>query len=371
MTTRRTSLHFGAAATALALVLTACGGGSTEGGDTAADSAEIDTSELGPAADELVALYEAALENGEERVVVYAGQFTAMKPVFDAFSERFPGIVIEGQDTFGAAMETTIGQEVASDPDARGDIAHTADTTMLRLADADLLQPYAPPAAEGVEGDQLVYEDNLLTAGNYSFFGNMVNTDVVPDPPQSWEDLLSPDLEGKVTIQDPTKPGSGNGILTTLANDEDYGVEYAQQLRDNGVVSAPSYAEMLAKVADGTYGVAVYAGYTAYLQLKDDGAPVEFLYPVEGGVWIPIEYFGLIEGAPNENAAKLLINYFYTPEGAEALTEIGSVSAAPGSPTPEGIPPVDEIEQLTSTSLEDRLENQASYTEQLNAIFGA
>lgn len=362
-----------ALAAAAVFTLTACasGGGNTTGGTSAAptESASVDTDALGPQAAELQALYDAALEEGEEKVVVYAGQYTRMKPIFDAFSARFPGIRIEGKDIFGAPMETTIGQEVASQPAERGDIADTADTTMLNLADAGLLEPYKPPAAEGVEGDQLVYEDNLLTAGHYSFFGNMVNTDVVDNVPQSWEDLLDPELSGKVTIQDPTKAGSGNGILTTLANDEDYGIEYAQQLKDSGVVIAPTPPELQQKVVDGTYGVAVFCSYTAFLGFEADGAPVEFVFPIEGGVWIPVEYFGLIKDAPHPNAAKLLINYFYTPEAADVLTTLGMVSVMEGAPTPEGIPPIAEIDQLTSTPLDTRLENQAEYTEQLVEIF--
>lgn len=359
------------AATALALGAGACGG--DEEADTAAsttaETQAVDTAALGPQAAELQKLYEAARQGGEDQVVVYAGQYTLMKPVFDAFTKRFPDIKITGKDTFGAPMETTIGQEVTGKPAQRGDIAHTADTTMLNLADKDLLQAYRPPAATGVEGDQLVYKDNVLTAANYSFFGNMVNTEVVKDAP-SWESLLRPEVRGKVLIQDPTKAGSGNGILTTLANDDRFGIEYARRLKANGVVSAATYPELLNKVVDGTYGVAMYGGYTAYLGLKEKGAPVDFVFPVEGGVWIPIEYFGLIKNAPHPNAAKLLMNFFYTPEGAKALTSIGAASAVKDAPTPEGIPPIADIEQLNSTPLETRIENQEKYTKQLTDIFG-
>ncbi len=368
MTTRRMLTRLVAMTATLALAA-GCGG-DDETGDAGGSSASpsADTAGLGPQAAELQALYEAARKGGEDKVVVYAGQYTLMKPVFDAFTKRFPEIKIEGKDTFGAPMETTIGQEVRGKPAQRGDIAHTADTTMLNLANNDLLQAYKPPAATGVEGDQLVYRDNLLTAANYSFFGNLVNTEVVPDA-KSWEALLDPKLRGKVLIQDPTKAGSGNGILTTLANDERYGIEYAKRLKANGAVSAATYPELLNKVVDGTYGVAMYGGYTAYLGFKEDGAPVKFVFPVEGGVWIPIEYFGLIKNAPHPNAAKLLMNYFYTPEGAKALTSIGAASAVKDAPTPEGIPPIAKIDQLNSTPLDTRLENQEKYTAQLEDIF--
>lgn len=359
------------AATA-ALTLSACasgGGAAAPTGGGSEPSASVDTDALGPQAAELQELYDAALEEGEDKVVVYAGLYSRMKPMFDAFTARFPGIRVEGKDTYGAPMETTIGQEVASQPAERGDLAHTADTTMLNLADNGLLEAYKPPAAEGVEGDQLVYQDNLLTATDYSFFGNLVNTDVVDTVPESWEALLEPELRDKIAIQDPTKAGSGNGILTTLANDPDYGIEYAQSLKDNGLSIQPSAAELQQKVVDGTYGVAIFASYTSFLELEKAGAPVEFVFPVEGGVWIPVQYFGLIKDAPHPNAARLLMNYFFTPEAQETLNTIGEVSVMEGAPTPEGIPPIAEIEQLTSTPLDTRLENQAEYTAQLVDIF--
>lgn len=360
----------------VATALVACGGDDESGGEaksggSAASTPKVDTSALGPQAAEMQKLYDAARKGGEDKVVVYAGLYTYLKPMWDAFSKRFPGITIEGKDTFGAPMETTIGQEVASRPAQRGDIALTADTTMLHLADNGLLQSYKPPAAVGVEGGQFVYKDNLLTAANYGFYGNLVNTDVVKKVPKSWEDLLDPALKGKVALMDPTKAGPGNGALTTLAVDPRYGLDYAEKLKANDLRSEATPPEVINKVVNGTYGVGVFTGYTTYLDLKKKGAPVDFVYPVQKGVWVPIEYFGFIQNAPHPNAAKLLMNWYYSPEAAKMLPQLGEASPIAGSPTPKGIPPVDQIPQLEPTTLDERLKAQERDTERLQSLFGA
>ena len=324
---------------------------------------------MGPQAKALQSLYDAARKGGEDKVVIYAGLYTPMKPVFDAFSKRFPGIKVTGKDSYGAPMETSIGQEVVSKPAQRADIAHTANTTMLHLADKGLLQSYSPPAATGVKGESLVYKDHLLTAADYIFFGNLVNTDVVKKTPTSWEALLDPSLKGKVTIQDPTKAGGGNGILTILGDDPRYGFQYSEKLKANGAVSSPTYPEEINKVVDGTYGVGIFIGYSNYLAVKKDGAPVKFVFPVQKGVWLPEEYFGLVKNAPHPDAAKLLINYFYTPEGQQQLANIGEISPMPNAPAPEGVPGLSKIPRLKSIPLSQVLQRQQYYTAKLEKLF--
>lgn len=98
---------------------------------------------------------------------------------------------------------------------------------------------YLPPSAE-----KLPEGWKAKTGGWVATFtgvpGFIVNTDVIPNVPQTWDDLLKPDYKGKIGMGDPRKSGTAatSFIAWSFAHGGDEfnlvpGVEYAKQLLPN------------------------------------------------------------------------------------------------------------------------------------------
>ncbi len=54
--------------------------------------------------------------------------------------------------------------------------------------------------------------------------------------------------------------------------------------------------------------------------LKDQGKPVEVVYPIEGSPLIIVPS-GVFESAPNPNAARLFQSFFFSPETQQMLAD--------------------------------------------------
>ncbi|MQA88415.1 MAG: extracellular solute-binding protein [Streptosporangiales bacterium] len=130
-----------------------------------------------------------------------------------------------------------------------------------------------------------------------------------------------------------------------------------------------SSTELGTAVSTGRFKVGLTSSLSNYTALKEKGAPVEFLYPMEGGNYATVMYVGLIDGAPSPNAAKLLMNWFFTPEGIEATTKAGYLSTVPDAPAPNGIQRLDKVDEFKPTPLDEVPEVQGNTLAQLKTIF--
>ncbi|MDZ4246864.1 MAG: ABC transporter substrate-binding protein, partial [Dehalococcoidia bacterium] len=90
-------------------------------------------------------------------------------------------------------------------------------------------------------GNQLPFLDKDKTAMGLAFRltnNIVVNSDIIkPGEITSLKDLLKPQYKGKVTINDPSAPGSGNAIMASLAFfewNEQEAVKYFKDLLANG-----------------------------------------------------------------------------------------------------------------------------------------
>ncbi len=157
--------------------------------------------------------------------------------------------------------------------------------------------------------------------------GFMVNTDVIEEPPRSWEDLLREEFAGKITFNDPR--ASATGVSTLLAaalarggsaEVPAAGVELLVQIARNGgledVLSRQDYASFVR----GTKPIQINYDYTL-LQLRDThGIGCTFIYPAEGTVRTP--YSALLPRTrPHPFTTRLTMEFLLSPEGQARLAE--------------------------------------------------
>jgi len=154
----------------------------------------------------------------------------------------------------------------------------------------------------------------------------MVNTDLVGDIEiNGYEDLLNPELKGKIAMCDPSKSSSSYehliNMLYAMGNgDPDAGWSYVEQFCANldGKLLSGSSA-VYKGVADGEYvvGLTFEEGGAKYVA---DGAPVELVYMEEGVISKPDGVY-IIKNAQNMDNAKAFIDFVTSKEAQTIIVE--------------------------------------------------
>lgn len=169
--------------------------------------------------------------------------------------------------------------------------------------------------------DWAKHPDGLWATQYYGSLSFWVNTDLVETVPRTWQDLLKPEYEGLVSIDDPRTAAQGNftviGAAFANGGDEtnvDPGLAFFKQLNEAGNLG-PSGLD-LAKLQKGEIVLAVGWDYLGlgYRDALEGQATIEVVIPEDGSTVGP--YVSIInQWAPHPHAARLMRNFILSPEG--------------------------------------------------------
>lgn len=133
--------------------------------------------------------------------------------------------------------------------------------------------------------------------------------------PETWEELTNPEWKGKIAYCLPSKSGSAYTQLCTMLlghGGKEDGWAFIEKLYENlDGKMVDSSGKCHKMVADGEY----YVGLTlekAAVQYAEDPS-VGFVYPKDGTSAVP-DGVALVKGAPNEENAKLFIDFVTSKE---------------------------------------------------------
>lgn len=168
---------------------------------------------------------------------------------------------------------------------------------------------------------------------------------------QSYDDLLKPELKGKIAMGDPATSSSAFAQLTNILlakggyEDKgawDYVAKLIKQL-DGKVASGSS--NIYKSVADGEMVVGLsYEDPCA--KLVRDGANVQLVYPKEGAVYLPATA-GIIKNAKNMDNAKKFIDFLVSQEVQDIFgTQLTNRPALASAKTATYMKPIKEIKTI-------------------------
>lgn len=154
----------------------------------------------------------------------------------------------------------------------------------------------------------------------------LYDTERIDTAPESWTELWNPDYKGDLNITAP--PALGGVALTAIASEmegEDYtksigkAVAKLQELAPSVQTWAPNPDEYQNIISGQTI---MGMGPSARAQYYTDqvGGKLGIVFPEEGTTY-QINTINLVEGAPNPEAGKALIDYALTPEAQTAFAE--------------------------------------------------
>ena len=238
-----------------------------------------------------------------------------------AFEAKYPGISVRVERSGAERIYQRIAQEQGSGINAV-DIANSTDPAhYLDWKKNDWLAAYLPEdVAKHFPADQ-VDPDGMHATSCAWLQAIGYNTGLVKrdDAPKGYADLLDPKWLGKIVKG---HPGYSGAIMTaTFVLARDLGWPYFEKLAQQKIMQVQSAADPPKKILLGERAVMADGNDYNLVLLKDQGKPVEVVYPAEGSPLIIVPS-GVFRGAPNPNAARLFQSFFFSAETQQMLVDV-------------------------------------------------
>ena len=236
----------------------------------------------------------------------------------------------------------------------------TAASSLLVLDEQGMLEPYAPAGVERILPQFKSDAPVPVWVGNNAwetvFVINTVEIEKLgldASDIKGYQDLLRPELQGHIVMPNPAS--SGTGLLTVTAllqlNDRETqaGWDYLSALHENIKQYTHSGSRPARMAAAGECVVGVSFGFTAINQ-KNQGAPVEIVFPAEGSGW-DLEANALVKKDDINPAAKIFLDWAISDEAMELYAKSYPIVTNGNVSTYDGFPDMNPIDQLIENDL--------------------
>src|SRR3954451_17418133 len=251
--------------------------------------------------------------------------YTAMDlPVGEAFAKAFeakyPGIAVRVERSGAERVFQRIGQEMGSNIHAL-DVVNTADGAHVIVWKRNgWLAPYVPEDVAQHFPAQYHDPDGMSALTRVWLCSLGYNTNLVKkeDAPKSFADLLDPKWAGKLVKGHPAY--SGTIMNSTFQTARDLGWGYFEKLAKQRVLQVQSATDTPKKIALGERAVMVDGAGYLVIRNKEEGQPVEIVYPEEGTP-LATSPSAVFKAAPNPNAARLFQNWMHSREAQQLLVD--------------------------------------------------
>jgi iron(III) transport system substrate-binding protein len=292
-------------------------------------------------------LIEAARKEG--KISYYAAiELGVAERLGKMFEAKYPGIAVRVERSGAERIFQRIAQEQGSGIHAV-DVANSTDTAhYLDWKKNGWLAPYLPEeVAKHFPADQ--FDPEGLYATSCAWFETIgYNTNLVKaeDAPKSYADLLDPKWQGKIVKGHPSY--SGAILTTTFVLARELGWSYLEKLAQQKVMQVQSAGDPPRKIMLGERAVMADGNDYSLVLFKDQGKPVEVVYPLEGSPLIIVQS-GVFQNAPNPNAARLFQSFFFSREAQQMLVDEFAHRSFHALVKPRaGLTPMSEVKMLKS-----------------------
>lgn len=310
----------------VATVLSACGSPATEAPvATEAPATDAPATEAATEApvDPMAELVAAAEAEGMLTTIALPHDWCNYGGVIDAFKAKYPNIEVnELNPDAGSADEI---EAIKANKDNTGPQAPDVIDVGFSFGDSSkaegLIQPYKVSNWDTIP-DDAKDADGYWYGDYYGVLAFLVNTDVQPEVPADWADLLDPKYNGQVALSG--DPRASNQAIQSvyaaaLANggsldDAQPGLDYFAQLN-----SAGNLVPLIANnglVATGEVAVRITWDYNALAAIDTfEGNPNATVVVPATGRFAGVYVQAISAYAPHPNAAKLWMEFLYSDEG--------------------------------------------------------
>lgn len=223
----------------------------------------------------------------------------------------------------GEAIQA-LNKAVLEKEDAQADVIIGIDNNLASQARKQgVLEAYKPQNAEKLIDSRLEDElggDWLLTPYDYSHFAMIFDTESGIEPPASLQDLTKDIYKKKIILMDPRTSTPGLGFLTWTASVfGDKAEDFWKALKPGILTMTSSWSEGWGMFMEGEAPLVVsYTTSPAYNVEYDKNYRYQALVFEEGHVE-QVEGYGLVNGAPNKEGAKLFMDFLISEEAQATI----------------------------------------------------
>ena len=247
-----------------------------------------------------------------------------------AFSRRF-GIGVEFVPARGGAIIQRMVSEAKAGVQYFDLHIGGTESVVTGLLPEDVLDPVEPYFVLGEVRDPKQWWGGHIWADNAKrFIYNFVAYQTVslwsnpneykPAEFKSFDDLLSPKLQGKIGISDPRTPGSGSSMWSYMHYIK--GEEYLRKLVAQKLFVTRDLRLLADNLAKGKIAVTSGIGYSEFYPFIKANLPVVPLSVPKEGLYVSGGYghLTILKNAPHPNATKVFVNWLLGRDGQEMFS---------------------------------------------------
>jgi iron(III) transport system substrate-binding protein len=267
-----------------------------------------------------LAITGAALAQGGTALIYTSVPQNLIDVLEAAFERDNPGYQLEVFRGGTAAILARISAEREAGRIA-ADLIWVADPSeIIALKEEGLLLEHSSAETEALPAS-FRDPDNQYFAGRVLGIVIAYNTLVVDeaDAPQGWRDLLGPRFQGQTGFPTPANSGASMVTIGALLDSDQFGEEFITDLGANGMRQLRNNGDAAQMTATGEIHASIGLDFQIR-GLKDQGSPVEYVYPADGAVFIPSP-MAIFNSSENQDAAKRFVDYILSREGQQVLVE--------------------------------------------------
>ena len=199
----------------------------------------------------------------------------------------------------------------------RADIVIGLDNTYLaRTYKENLFESYKPEGIDLIDATLVIDSAFRLIAFDYGSVALNYDSRLLLEPPETWEELLSPELKGKIILMNPATSSPGRiFLLFTVAEfgEEGY-LSFWERLKPNILTVVAGWYEGYGLYTQGEAPIVLsYATSPAYhLHFEKEDRYKNLL--IGGKAFMQIEVAGIVKNAPHRENAETAMDHLLSVE---------------------------------------------------------
>lgn len=201
--------------------------------------------------------------------------------------------------------------------DPQTDVVIGLDNTYIgRALEDELFQAYRPAGADQLLDHLILDPEYRLTPFDWGHVVLNYDSQRLPDPPVSWDELLDPRLAESIIVMNPatSSPGRNFLLLTIAAHGEEGYLEFWEQLKPNILTVTSGWSEGYGLYTQGEASIVLsYESSPAYHLAFEDTERYRNLILDDMG-YAQIEVAGIVAGARNLVNAQRLLDFLLSIE---------------------------------------------------------
>lgn len=298
-----------------------------------------------------------AIAQAKTKLTVYAcmerEQIQPMKQAIEAAVPDVEAVMVH--DATGVIIARALAERARPQADL---VLGCAVTSMLVLKEAGLLESYRPSNFDGLKPAFRDNSNQPTWIGMYAYLGigcfNRIEGQRANVPvPTKWSDLMAPGFKNRILMPHPASSGTGYMLVSFWIQlmGEEAAWKYMDQLHENIAQYTHAGSAPCVQAARGEQLFGLSLEMRA-VSLKNAGAPIDIVVPVEGIGW-EMNTAAALKSRPDEQATatKRVLDWLSSKQANELYNKDFPVVALAGpAKVPPNYPPEAEARMLKNNN---------------------